>query len=357
MEPEGLIREFREKRDTYKTFTSSVESLLRNLVSTTGIEPFAYESRTKTISSFEEKIQREEKLGKYCKLDDVTDLAGVRIICFLQEDCDHICKLIEDEFDIDWDNSTAKQDELDPDKFGYLSTHYVISLNSKRRNLKEFKAVGGLKSEVQVRTLLQHTWAAIDWKFRYKEERESPKTLRRRLFRISALLEAADNEFSDVKIELDKLRSEYSGKITSGNLDVSLNTESVLSYIANSEIVKDIISVAKDQGLRISIADDMSVAANRLISTLNVMGVRDLRGLDNLVKSMKPDMVDFFKFLVRRQKARRPNFNPQLFAIAAIRFAIVGSAPIEVAREIAEKYPSRNGYDETIIEYIEGVRK
>ena len=171
MESGQLSRAFRNKRETYDAFTPSVESLLRNLISTLNVEPFAFEARTKTMSSFDEKIQREDKSGKYSSFDDVTDLSGVRIICYLQEDCDQICHLIEDEFDIDKENSSSKQDELDPDKFGYLSTHYVVSLNAKRIQLKEFKAFADLKAEIQVRTLLQHTWAAIDWKFSIKKRR------------------------------------------------------------------------------------------------------------------------------------------------------------------------------------------
>ena len=204
-EAEVLITEFRSKRSLYEDFTNEISQLIATLLRVKKIDVSSIEPRTKSIASFEEKVLRDDKAGKYEQLLDVTDLSGIRIICFLEEDCSSVCRIIEDNFDIDRANSTDKSAELDENRFGYLSTHYVLSLNGNRSKLPEFARFQDLKAEIQVRTLLQHTWAAIDWKFRYKTEREAPKSLKRRLFRISALLEAADNEFSAVHHELKQL--------------------------------------------------------------------------------------------------------------------------------------------------------
>ena len=347
MDLDQLTRSFREKREEYEAFTPSIESLLRNLISTTGVEPFAYESRTKTIASFDEKIQREEKAGKYESLDNITDLSGVRIICYLQDDCDAVCKIIEDEFEIDSANSSTKHNELDPDKFGYLSIHYVVTLDKKREGLKEFKAFAGLKAEIQVRTLLQHTWAAIDWKFRYKEEREAPKPLRRRLFRISALLEAADNEFSQVKVELDELRKQYAQSLASGQLDIAVNTESVDTYLRDSQTVKSIVSSAEEAGLKI-LRDPLGGATLRLVSTAESLGYKTIGELDAALKRLESETKSFYQFIVKRVQPEREGKPVQLLLPAVPRYLLLGFAPSGKRQLINKQHRPAPGFGEAL---------
>jgi ppGpp synthetase/RelA/SpoT-type nucleotidyltranferase len=348
MELDQLTRAFRGKREDYEAFTPSIESLLKNLISTTGVEPFAYESRTKTLASFDEKIQREDKEGKYSALDDMTDLSGVRIICYLQEDCDAVCKLIEDEFEVDSTNSVTKQEELDPDKFGYLSTHYVVSLDEKRESLKEFRSFAKLKAEVQVRTLLQHTWAAIDWKFRYKEEREAPKPLRRRLFRISALLEAADNEFSQVKVELDQLRKSYSESLASGRLDIAVNTESVATYFRESETSKAIIASAKQAGLRVLPTVVQGGGVLRLVSTAESLGYKTIAELDAALKRLEPEAKKFYSFLIEHVQPARGGKPVQLIMPAILRYLLLAFAPSGKRQLINKQHQPPPGFGEAM---------
>jgi ppGpp synthetase/RelA/SpoT-type nucleotidyltranferase len=347
MEVEDISGSFRKRREQYEAFTPSIENLLRNLISTTGVEPFAYESRTKTIASFDEKIQREDKEGKYSCLEDVTDLSGVRIICYLQEDCDKVCQIIEDEFSVDTANSIAKQDEIDPDKFGYLSTHYVVAFDQKRENLKEFKSFAGLKAEIQVRTLLQHTWAAIDWKFRYKEEREAPKPLRRRLFRISALLEAADNEFSQVKVELDQLRRQYSDSLAAGHLDIAVNTESIATYLNESRIVQAILSSAEEEGLKI-IRGPQGGAILRLVSTAESLGYKTLGELDEALKRLEPQTKHFYRYLIGRLLPEREGKPVQLILPAVPRYLLLGFAPSGKRQLINKQHRPPAGFGEAL---------
>jgi ppGpp synthetase/RelA/SpoT-type nucleotidyltranferase len=96
--------------------------------------------------------------------------------------------MIEEEFTIDKDNSLDKRKELRSNEFGYLSVHYVVSLSPARAALGEYKNYASLRAEIQVRTVLQHAWAAVDHRLRYKSETDAPEHLRRRLFLLSGLL-------------------------------------------------------------------------------------------------------------------------------------------------------------------------
>lgn len=232
----------------------------------------------------------------------------------------------------------------------------MLSLDEKREILKEFKAFAGLKAEAQVRTLLQHTWAAIDWKFRYKEEREAPKPLRRRLFRISALLEAADNEFSQVKVELDSLRKQYSERLSSGELDIALNTESVATYLADSQTVKSIAAFAEAGGLRVTRGGDQGNAILRLVSTADSLGYKTVRDLDSALRELSPKAEEFYDFIVSQLKAAREGKTPQLFWNAVPRYLLLGFAPSGKRQLINRAHPPPPGFGEALAAFDKSRR-
>jgi ppGpp synthetase/RelA/SpoT-type nucleotidyltranferase len=348
MDPSDLVGEYDAVRPQYEAFTASLSSLLHNLLATAEIEFFAIEPRTKTTSSFEGKVHREDKSQKYRMVSDVTDLSGIRIIAYLQEDCDHIESLVKENFLVDEVNSVRKEDELDPDKFGYLSTHYVVSLGKDRIRLFEFSRFRGMKAEIQIRTLLQHTWAAIDWKFRYKEEREAPKSLRRRLFRISALLEAADNEFSAVRQAISELRERYSQGISKGELKIPLNTESARSFLATSETAQKIIQAAQDSGVRLASAREGPIPYQMLVAAAEGLGIESLEQLDIALAANSAQAPELFSDVVKRRLARRADRPPQLFASAMVRFVLLAGAAKNKRQSLLEAHPFPEDYEEAL---------
>ena len=56
-------------------------------------------------------------------MDDVTDLVGIRVITYFADDVNAIAQVIENEFEIDSQNSTDRREALEADRFGYLSLH------------------------------------------------------------------------------------------------------------------------------------------------------------------------------------------------------------------------------------------
>lgn len=175
---EALVTRFAAVRPTYEAFTNNISQLLATLLRSKHIEYLAIEPRTKSIESFKGKIDRPAKKGKYDELESVTDLSGIRIIAYYQKDVDAICKLIERNFMIDQDNSGDKNAILAPDRFGYLSIHFIISHNKEREQLPENAAFAGFKAEIQIRTVLQHAWAVLDRKLRYNNEADIPREVR-----------------------------------------------------------------------------------------------------------------------------------------------------------------------------------
>ena len=100
-------------------------------------------------------------------LADIEDLAAARIITFFLKDIDTIDGVISNEFNIL--ERVDKSDILLEDaSVGYQSIHFVVELQQNRTSLPEYARYANLRAEVQLRTVLQHTWAEIEHDIQYK---------------------------------------------------------------------------------------------------------------------------------------------------------------------------------------------
>ena len=106
MDNEDLVREYSNNLTTYEQFTNLMETYICNLLNREQISFHSITSRTKSIESLSKKI---ELKNKYQKLDEITDLSGIRVITYYTDTVDQISKLIENEFIIDRDNSIDKR--------------------------------------------------------------------------------------------------------------------------------------------------------------------------------------------------------------------------------------------------------
>lgn len=84
--------------------------------------------------------------------------------------------------------------------------HYVVGMSLQRLSLCEYKMFRDLKCEIQIRSILQHAWAEIEHDIGYKNEIAIPKQMRRKFSRIAGLLEIADQEFVQIRSELEDYR-------------------------------------------------------------------------------------------------------------------------------------------------------
>ena len=123
------------------------------------------------------------------------------MILYYEEDVRKVCRILKKEFFIVRSQSVDKAKLLADDQFGYRDLHYVVKLSKSRQRLPGWAKYKGLKGEFQVRTILQHAWDAISHKLDYKSESPMPRQNRRRLARLAGLLELADDEFSNLKMQ------------------------------------------------------------------------------------------------------------------------------------------------------------
>lgn len=232
-------------RPDYLRFTTKIESLLSDILQARDIGYHLIESRTKEAASFREKIVRASK--SYTNpLEELTDLTGLRIITYYQDDAELIGKLIKSEFDVDSSNS-VEHSPVDAE-FGYRSAHYVVRLSDSRAQLVEWAGLAGLRAEIQVRTVLQHAWAAISHKLQYKRENDVPTPLRRKLFRLSALFELADDEFVSLRDASGILSQQIDSQLAKGNRNIRIDHVSLSQFIDQSPLVSELCALAAEVG-------------------------------------------------------------------------------------------------------------
>lgn len=224
---ENLAQTFQAQRSLYDRYRQMLHQMISDFVESKGTELFSIESRTKTVTSFREKLQRNDKIYSD-PLSQITDLVGIRLICYFSEDVDNVCQLIRNFFFVDEKNSVDKRPKYN--ELDYRSRHIIISLGEERRNLDEYRPFRDLKAEVQVRTISEHTWAAIEHKYNYKNTKALEDSIRRRLYRLQAVLEMCDDEFSRFRLDVERGRQRLREKVNADKA-IKINAETLRTYI------------------------------------------------------------------------------------------------------------------------------
>jgi putative GTP pyrophosphokinase len=280
---ETLTEQYRIVRPFYETYEQRLKELLDRLMRSSKIEYEKIESRTKTVNSLYEKTTRANKDYQE-PLKEITDLIGLRIVLYYNDDLKPVCDIIEREFIIDKGLSIDKSQILKPHEFGYRSIHYIVSLSKNRSNLCEWKEFSEIKVEIQIRTVLQHAWASIDHALRYKTEQDAPSELRRRLFRLSGLLELADEEFSSIRLQQHAISKKTIDKINQGDSNLEINIITILEFIKRSALVNKINTIAISVGM---VKLEANMGITELIATCHDFGISNINDLEKLLeKSM-----------------------------------------------------------------------
>jgi hypothetical protein len=113
-----------------------------------------------------------------------------------------------------------------------------VRVTPSRAAADEWAPFADFTAEVQVRTALQHAWAAVEHSLNYKTKTAVPESLRRRLYRLGALFELADQEFADITAQAGRLQREYKEVVRSELLEVELNADSLRAYLEGSDVAE-----------------------------------------------------------------------------------------------------------------------
>ncbi|MBF0587606.1 MAG: hypothetical protein HQL53_00610 [Magnetococcales bacterium] len=212
-----IIEKYDERQKLYQDFMNRQVTLLQEFIKENGPNVFSISGRVKERESLRNKLLTADKT--YKKLEEITDIVGIRIVTYFEDEVEQIAEIIGREFKINESHILDKGETLDPDRFGYTSRHYIASLLDNRLELIEYKRFKGCKAEIQVRSLLQHAWAEIETQLGYKSREGFPRERRRNISRVAGLLELADQEFSEVKQFVRPLQEDMKPKKPDSSID------------------------------------------------------------------------------------------------------------------------------------------
>lgn len=237
---QNFLQWYKENESKHKEFAKYVLDKITEALKDRNIL-YAYKtSRAKTVSSLTEKCAKkwlDEKTGSYVlKYNDpknqITDLSGARIVCYLPQDLPAVQHIIEKMFDIDEANSMDKSKLLKANEVGYLSIHYIVSLREEQLST-ELRKYKGMKCEVQLRTVLQDAWSQVFHDRQYKNNNgniEIPEEVLRETNLIAGSLEFLDNEIGRLVKKYDDLADGINNIIYQELLDCSINKENIEKY-------------------------------------------------------------------------------------------------------------------------------
>ena len=175
-----ILEDYRKQKENFVKLGNVVHDMLANIAKEAGLTVLAVEHRVKEEKSLAGKLERKGDL--YNVFEDITDILGCRVICFLSDEVEKVGKKVEEKFVVDWENSSNKKDLLKENAFGYLSLHYICSLPFGDKWPDE---ICGKKFEIQIRTILQHAWSAIHHDIGYKSDFGVPREINRQFARLA----------------------------------------------------------------------------------------------------------------------------------------------------------------------------
>jgi ppGpp synthetase/RelA/SpoT-type nucleotidyltranferase len=176
--------------------------------------------RTKSYDECISKFKRKylpfikPEANNYRIRDYLTDLIGIRAVCFYSEEVYEIRRRLKKYFrEIEITDKSNQLEKAD-DKFGYKSLHLQLVLKSKLEEIVEADKFKNIKIELQIRTVIQDAWSILDHKIKYKNS--IPQNLKRRINRLSALFEIADDEFLNIQKEITLEERKINNRLKKG---------------------------------------------------------------------------------------------------------------------------------------------
>ena len=154
------------------------------------------ESRLKQPQSIREKLLR-KGIAPDMQLahEHITDIAGIRVICYYISDIYTIAELLLKQDDI---TLIKRSDYIEnPKPNGYRSLHLVVSvpvfLSGGARNVPV---------EVQIRTIAMDFWASLEHQLKYKSDTPVKDDLQRELAECAENITAIDEKMQSIYVRL-----------------------------------------------------------------------------------------------------------------------------------------------------------
>ena len=150
-------------------------------------------TRIKTPNSIIKKMKDKELECTYKDMvENINDIAGIRVICPLKKDIFSIKNMIQKLPGI----KTIKEKDYitNPKKSGYSAYHLVISVP-----VVLSQSIIYVKVEVQIRTMAMDFWSSLEHKMKYKTNREITKKISKEWIAYAKMVNKLDNKIMNME--------------------------------------------------------------------------------------------------------------------------------------------------------------
>lgn len=174
--------------------TTKLEVLNNELSMQNNSNPFeSIKCRLKTPESIVEKMQRRGIEFSVKNVEDnLTDIAGVRVICSFISDIYRLADCLASQDDI---IVVARKDYIKhPKENGYRSLHLILDVPIFLTNEKKH-----MKVEVQFRTIAMDFWASLDHKVEYKKKIQDSEEIANELRECAKIISEVDTRMENIK--------------------------------------------------------------------------------------------------------------------------------------------------------------
>lgn len=152
--------------------------------------------RIKTQQSIMEKLKRKGlDYTLEAILENINDIAGIRVVCSFIDDIFVIASMLEKQDDI---TIIDKDDYIsNPKPNGYRSLHLVVEIPVFFSDKKQLMRV-----EVQIRTIAMDFWACLEHEIYYKKGLHAPDIIIQELKECADTIALTDFRMQDIRKEL-----------------------------------------------------------------------------------------------------------------------------------------------------------
>ncbi len=159
------------------------------------------EYRLKSPKSIVDKLQKKNfEVSTASIKENLTDVAGVRVICNYIDDINRMADLLTRQDDI---VLVRRRDYIaQPKENGYRSLHLVVTVP-----IFLAESTQRVPVEIQIRTIAMDFWASLEHELKYKSEADISEDLRRRLKNSAESISLLDAEMQSIYKEINSSKT------------------------------------------------------------------------------------------------------------------------------------------------------
>jgi len=208
-------------------------------------------SRLKSMDSIARKLRKRDlELTVNNVMDNINDVAGLRVICSFSSDIYRIANAIERQSDIKI--IKIKDYIKEPKSNGYMSYHMIVSIPIFLSD-----RVIDTKIEIQIRTIAMDFWASLEHKIYYKFEGNAPHGIRAELKECADIVAFLDKKM----LSINEYVKEYSERGSVSHMTVDTDDYDVID--SEEDVAGSKESVKTDDTAAENVSEDNSKSNKR----------------------------------------------------------------------------------------------